>query len=220
MRIAVRTLLFLPTLFLPLLLVEGCGGDGGGTEPEVQTGRILVTVTSDGEPESGVPVQLFSGPGGTPLVTGSTGGNGQTTFSELDPGNYDIEVDPPSGLALSEGEMARKAVTVTSGATSDLSFALTANGGGTGGEVVEILLNQNLTFSPAQVTISPGTTVRWRNTTSMFHTVTPDGHSEWSSVSFTQADETFDHTFQNPGTFPYYCEPHRAFGMTGTIIVQ
>ncbi len=220
MRLAVRTLLPLPVIPLLLLLAQGCGGDGGGTEPEVQTGKILVTVTSDGEPEAGVPVQLFSGAGETALFTGSTGGNGQTTFSELDPGNYTIEVDPPSGLELSEGELARKAVTVASGAVSDLSFALTANGGGTGGEVVEILLTQSLTFSPGQVTISPGTTVRWKNTTSMFHTVTPDGHSEWSSVAFTQADETFEHTFNNPGTFPYYCEPHRAFGMTGTIVVQ
>lgn len=220
MRSRVRSILPLPSILLPLLLFQGCGGDGGGTEPEVQTGRILVTVTADGEPEAGVPVQLFSGAGATPLFTGSTGGNGQTTISDLDPGNYAIEVDPPSGLALSEGEMARKPVTVASGTTSDLSFALTADGGGVGGEVVEILLTQNLTFSPAQVTISSGTTVRWKNTSSLFHTVTPDGHSEWSSASLNQAEQTFEHTFQNPGTFPYYCEPHRAFGMTGTIVVQ
>ena len=32
--------------------------------------------------------------------------------------------------------------------------------------------------------------------------------------------ETFEVRFDQVGTFPYYCNPHRSLGMTGTIIVQ
>src|SRR2546428_761070 len=31
---------------------------------------------------------------------------------------------------------------------------------------------------------------------------------------------TFEHTFTQPGTFPYYCSVHFSLGMTGTITVQ
>lgn len=88
-----------------------------------------------------------------------------------------------------------------------------------GGEVVEIQLT-NFAFSNPALHISPGTTVRWRNTTATFHTVTPDGHSAWSEWQTAANGETFEVTFNTAGTYPYYCVPHRSLGMTGTIIVE
>ncbi len=85
--------------------------------------------------------------------------------------------------------------------------------------VVEIEL-QNFQFSQPELRIAPGTTVRWRNTTSNFHTVTPDGHSAWTEWQTAGADQTFEVRFDQVGTFPYYCNPHRSLGMTGTIIVE
>jgi plastocyanin len=89
----------------------------------------------------------------------------------------------------------------------------------TNGQVVTIDLT-NFAFSQPTVTIAPGTTVRWRNTTSSFHTVTPDGHAAWTEWQTNTNGETFDVQFNETGTFPYHCVPHRSLGMTGTIVVQ
>ena len=85
---------------------------------------------------------------------------------------------------------------------------------------VEVLLTQTLTFEPNEVTIAPGTTVRWVNVAPVYHTITPEGHDEWIQATLQEAGETFEHTFQNAGVFPYYCDVHQDVGMVGTIIVQ
>ena len=87
------------------------------------------------------------------------------------------------------------------------------------GEVVEIEI-RNFEFSTSELRVAPGTTVRWRNTTTTFHTVTPDGHTQWSEWQTAGVGETFDVRFDSAGTYPYFCIPHRSLGMTGTIIVQ
>jgi len=92
-------------------------------------------------------------------------------------------------------------------------------GPGGNGEVVEIEI-RNFEFSQPDLTIEPGTTVRWINTTSNFHTVTPDGHSAWNQWQTTGMGETFEVTLGDAGIYPYYCLPHRALGMTGTITVE
>lgn len=85
--------------------------------------------------------------------------------------------------------------------------------------LVEIeLLDQS--FSRSQVTVEPGTTVRWVNQGDIVHTVTPDGHSEWQRATFAEADDVFEHTFEDEGEFPYFCEPHQSVGMVGTIVVE
>ncbi len=91
-------------------------------------------------------------------------------------------------------------------------------GDGTG-SVVEINLVL-FAFSALELRIVPGTTVRWRNTTTVFHTVTPDGHTTWTEWQTSSPDETFEVTFTETGTYPYFCVPHRSIGMVGTIIVQ
>jgi len=87
------------------------------------------------------------------------------------------------------------------------------------GDVMEIEL-RNFEFVPSDVTITPGKTVRWRNTTATFHTVTPDSHTEWQEWQTAAMGETFEVKFDHAGTFQYYCVPHQALGMTGRIVVQ
>ncbi|MGH7549665.1 MAG: plastocyanin/azurin family copper-binding protein [Gemmatimonadota bacterium] len=87
------------------------------------------------------------------------------------------------------------------------------------GNVLEIHL-EGFSFEPAEPMIPVGTTVRWVNDSNLFHTVTPEGHSEWQRQTTTQQGVVFEHTFQNAGMFPYFCEPHRTDGMTGSITVQ
>lgn len=75
-------------------------------------------------------------------------------------------------------------------------------------------------FSPQSVTIQTGDTVRWRHVGQNDHTITPDEHSEWARQAFAAGSDAFEHTFNTPGTFPYFCEPHQSIGMVGTITVQ
>ena len=88
-----------------------------------------------------------------------------------------------------------------------------------GSETVEVRL-ANFTFTPAAVTIDRGTTVRWRNTTGTFHTVTPDGNTVFQEWQTNAQGQTFDVRFDQPGTYRYYCSPHRVIGMMGVITVR
>ena len=83
-----------------------------------------------------------------------------------------------------------------------------------------ITLTGNRTFCPNSVTISAGTTIRWVNGSTTFHTVTPQGHTEFNRWTTDTSGQSMEHTFSNTGTFNYFCEPHQALGMTGVIIVQ
>ncbi|HLZ10163.1 MAG TPA: plastocyanin/azurin family copper-binding protein [Chloroflexota bacterium] len=88
-------------------------------------------------------------------------------------------------------------------------------------------------FDPAAITISKGATVTWTNGSTMVHSVTddpakaavkadaqlPDGATAWDS-GLLQPNATYSHTFDVAGTYKYFCVPHEALGMLGTITVQ
>lgn len=74
----------------------------------------------------------------------------------------------------------------------------------------------NLSFEPAAITVSVGTTVTWTNTDSASHTVTADDGSFKSDTLATGA--TFSQTFATAGTFAYHCSIHSS--MTGTVTVR
>ena len=69
---------------------------------------------------------------------------------------------------------------------------------------------------------SPGETVIWNF--QAFHTSTSDtatGPEVWDSGILSTG--TFSHTFQTPGTYPYYCQVHSFPGgtaMNGAVVVQ
>jgi plastocyanin len=82
---------------------------------------------------------------------------------------------------------------------------------------------QNFTFAPAAVTITAGDTVRWQNLDG-FHNI----HFDFSPAPLfppARPDAAFwqdipAQTFNEPGTFTYFCDPHRAIGMVATITVN
>lgn len=78
---------------------------------------------------------------------------------------------------------------------------------------------QNFAFNPAALTVKVGDTVTWVQHDSTPHTTTSakEPVPEWSSP-FLSEGQTYSHTFQNVGTFPYFCDPHPF--MQGTITVQ
>jgi plastocyanin len=85
---------------------------------------------------------------------------------------------------------------------------------------VPVVTIRDFAFSAPTVTIDRGTSVRWRSTTGTFHTVTPDGHQVFAARQMNSSGETFEVRFDAPGRYRYYCEPHRALGMTGEVVVQ
>ena len=75
-----------------------------------------------------------------------------------------------------------------------------------------------MTFAPAAVRVSPGTTVTWRWVGDGYHNVVEvDGG--FDSGSPVQGG-TFEHTFDAAGVARYYCEPHRSAGMKGAVVVE
>ena len=77
------------------------------------------------------------------------------------------------------------------------------------------------TFTPKSLSLPVGATVVWsRSGGTHPHTVTADDGSFDSGLL--RAQQGFEHTFDAPGTFAYYCDVHGApggVGMSGTITV-
>jgi plastocyanin len=74
----------------------------------------------------------------------------------------------------------------------------------------------NFSFTPMEMTISKGTEVTWVNKDDVPHTVISVDHKFKSKALDT--DEKFSFTFQDPGTYEYFCSVHPK--MTGKIIVK
>jgi plastocyanin len=97
-------------------------------------------------------------------------------------------------------------------------------------------------FDPGTVTVAAGDTVRWKNTSSHAHTVTaygdglPEGAAFFATGGFESQSaaedgwiggsegalyegDTYEHSFEVPGTYNYYCIPHEASGMVGVVEV-
>src|SRR5262249_36943073 len=85
---------------------------------------------------------------------------------------------------------------------------------------VNIMVVDNA-FSPRTPTINQGDTVLWTWVGGNPHTVTSGTccTPDMLFVSTTKTSGTFSFTFNNVGTFPYFCAIHGA-SMTGSITVQ
>ena len=77
-------------------------------------------------------------------------------------------------------------------------------------------------FNPDDIEVTAGTTVRWVNESSEAHTVTSgsggqhDGIFDSGSVA---PGAEFSYTFDEAGTYDYYCIPHVNAGMVGVVNV-
>jgi plastocyanin len=133
--------------------------------------------------------------------------------------------------------------TAQSGTTTDGSDATTSgdgggngtgttaaesDGGGTGStEEVVVGPDGEFVFDPAELEIRPGTTVRWVWDSNNHNVVVDDQPEgvEWEGTeggagTTYDAGHTYEFTFEQEGTYEYACEPHRAAGMLGTVVVS
>lgn len=74
----------------------------------------------------------------------------------------------------------------------------------------------NFTFTPAEVTVTPGTTVTWINNDDIPHTVVDKKQAFRSKALDTEGKFSF--TFTNAGDYSYFCSLHPH--MVGKVIVK
>jgi plastocyanin len=92
---------------------------------------------------------------------------------------------------------------------------LLASGLASADQQPEIHMRNNL-YLPDSLTISAGTTVRWVNDDADVHTISQVGGGFESGLLF--ARDAWTYTFNDPGTYEFYCLPHPY--MRGTITVE
>ncbi len=79
-------------------------------------------------------------------------------------------------------------------------------------------------FAPNPVTVAPGTEVEWKNTDTVGHTVTSGQPSDnttgtvFDSNGLIKPGAEFKFTFQNEGTYNYFCQVHP--WMVGQVVVS
>jgi plastocyanin len=105
----------------------------------------------------------------------------------------------------------------------------TSTGPEAGGERVEVVV-ELLAFEPEVLEVEAGTTVVWEQRDTPAHTIVsgtvedaaggvtqqPDGTFESDELA---TDESFEHRFEEPGTYPYFCSLHPAT-MRGEVRVS
>lgn len=77
-------------------------------------------------------------------------------------------------------------------------------------------------FDPIGLHVEPGTTVRFEiaagaHSATAYENRIPADASAFDSGTISQG--SFEHTFEAPGTYDYYCIPHKTVGMVGRIVV-
>lgn len=82
------------------------------------------------------------------------------------------------------------------------------------------------TFEAQGVRVPAGTTIRWTNKGRQDHDVVPAGETEpetWGAdIEHFHPGDTYEHTFDEPGTYNYYCTIHgtESKGMVGVVVVE
>ena len=77
-------------------------------------------------------------------------------------------------------------------------------------------------FDPIGLRIEPGTTVRFVIDTGSHSTTAYEERIPTEAIPFdsgVMSEGSFEHTFDVPGTYDYYCIPHESMGMVGRIVV-
>jgi len=83
-------------------------------------------------------------------------------------------------------------------------------------DATNVITIDNFTFSPKELTVAVGTTVKWVNHDDIPHTVVEKKTTFRSKALDT--DDSYSFTFTSAGTFDYFCglRPH----MVGQVIVK
>lgn len=139
------------------------------------------------------------------------GAEGSTTSSD---GSATMATSPSGGTSAAGGS--------TTATTTTASASTTTSGAPAGPQTHQRDIQGNA-FVDGTFTVRAGDTVRWTQRDSVPHSVTADGGAFDSNPVGCPpvcmvSGQSFAHTFEAAGEFPYHCKVHPS--MTGTITVQ
>jgi plastocyanin len=83
-------------------------------------------------------------------------------------------------------------------------------------DTANVITIDNFTFTPPEMTVAVGTTVKWVNHDDIPHLVVNKDKAFRSKALDT--DDSFSYTFASAGTFDYFCALHPH--MVGKVIVK
>jgi plastocyanin len=167
-----------------------------------------------------------------------TAQNDHTMYDPATAASFTVVVSGEAGATSAStpiGE-ATEAATVAAVAATEETSAPPASPAGEATQGVTVEMTDQLRFSPDHLSVNVGQTVTWVNSSAMPHTSTddpaknpvaaqhpeyaqlPDGAAPWNSGLLDPGD-SFSYTFTVPGTYNYFCIPHVASGMVGTVEV-
>lgn len=147
------------------------------------------------------------------------------------------DVDGPSRRQVLASLGASASAVITTGMAGCLGSSMSESG-----DAYDIGMTA-IAYTPQEITVTVGESVMWQNTSSRGHTVTayesgiPDEASFFATGGYETEDaareafrndlgglidggETWEYTFDIPGTYEYLCIPHEQQGMIGTVIVE
>lgn len=78
------------------------------------------------------------------------------------------------------------------------------------------IIMQAMIFSPSVIHIPVNSIIVWENRSDSAHNVV---FKDFRSPYLIKGN-IYRHKFITVGTYDYYCEPHRAMGMIGKVIVE
>jgi plastocyanin len=119
----------------------------------------------------------------------------------------------------------RRWLVLASASAAVLGLAVTAApaGGGVvaGGNVGDAVVTATPAnrFDPPMVSINQGETVTWNNGGGLHDVVFEDGF-RYPPMAPSRDPWSFSRTFNDPGTYRYYCSVHRPVGMEGEVSVN
>ena len=82
-----------------------------------------------------------------------------------------------------------------------------------------IVMMEDNYFDQANITVPVGTTVTWVHSGNNPHTTTSYDGLWDSGLIPGGSGQSFSFTFNEPGTYTYFCRPHEAQGMVGSVTV-
>ncbi|HMG40507.1 MAG TPA: plastocyanin/azurin family copper-binding protein [Acidimicrobiales bacterium] len=79
------------------------------------------------------------------------------------------------------------------------------------------------TFNDENISVASGTKVVWTNDGRQDHDIIPNDDGDWGvDPDDFEAGAVYEHTFDEPGTYRYYCSLHgsETSGMIGAVVVE
>ena len=121
-----------------------------------------------------------------------------------------------SHLRLAAARLAVSRALVVALLSGPVVGAMLAFGAVAAQDATNVITIDNFTFSPKELTVAVGTTVKWVNHDDIPHTIVQKKTTFRSKALDT--DDSYSYTFTSAGDFDYFCglHPH----MVGKVIVK